>query len=195
MARKIEERMKLNYWDDTWPLDVSECPCDAHFVEYLKVRQVAEKTIFHFGSGEHHLLGVENAKLARPNQIVSVTASRKEYDTYIDLAIADPRVANGYKVTFLDIYTLDRRILPMFDYVSLFHLCEFYDAAKSSYAPLDDRGLLDLFIDRLAADGRILFYQGSNGWGQGRVLVEDACRAGRLKNEETFLSLLVCRRP
>ncbi|HJS31418.1 MAG TPA: hypothetical protein VJ924_05440 [Alphaproteobacteria bacterium] len=186
--------MKLNFWDDTWPLDVSECPCDAHFVEYLKVRGVSDKAIFHFGSGEHHLLGIENAKLARPNQIVSVTASRKEYETYIDLAIAQPKVANTYKVTFLDIYTLDRRILPRFDYVSLFHLCEFYDPKNSSYAPLDDRSLLDLFVDRLAPDGRILFYQGSNGWGQGQGIVEDACRAGRLAVDETFLSLFVCRR-
>lgn len=187
--------MKLNFWDDTWPLDVSECPCDAHFVEYLKARGAVGKTIFHFGSGEHHLLGIENAKLAPPNQIVAVTASRKEYETYIDLAIANPRVANDYKVTFLDIYTLDRRILPVFDYVSLFHLCEFYDSERSSYAPLDDRKLLDLFVDRLAPDGRILFYQGSNGWGQGQGIVEDACRAGQLAADETFLSLFVCRRP
>ncbi len=65
------------------------------------------KTIFHFGTGEHHLIALDNAKLRKPNQIFGVTASKKEIDTYTDLVISNAKVANSYKAMFVDIYTLD----------------------------------------------------------------------------------------
>ena len=30
---------KLNYWNATWSLDEVQCPCDVHFVEYLKQKR------------------------------------------------------------------------------------------------------------------------------------------------------------
>jgi hypothetical protein len=95
--------MELNYWKATWPLDVSECPCDVHFVDYLKARGIKGRAIFHFGTGEHHILALENAKFRQPNQVFGVTASKQEYDSYIDLIVSQPKVANSYKAMFVDI--------------------------------------------------------------------------------------------
>jgi hypothetical protein len=49
--------MKMNYYADKWKLDLSRCPCDAHFNEWIDHKKLRNKTIFHFGSGNHHLVG------------------------------------------------------------------------------------------------------------------------------------------
>jgi hypothetical protein len=187
--------VRLNVSEHSWPLRIDLCPCDTDFFAWLKARKVAGRTVFHFGTGAHHILGIENAKLARPNQILGVTASRGEYEAYIDLVTADPQVAISYKAMFLDIYTLDPRGLPEFDVVSLFHLCEFYDPVRSAYAPLDDRKLLDLFLGKLRAQGRICFYLGSNGRDAMLRLVDKFIAAGKLAVAERVGGLLICAKP
>jgi hypothetical protein len=184
--------VQLNVSQEAWPLRVDLCPCDTEFVAWLKARKIAVKSVFHFGTGSHHVVGVENARLARPNQLLGVTASRGEYEAYIDLVTADPRIAISYKVMFLDIYTLDARGLPEFDVVSLFHLCEFHDPVRSAYAPLDDRKLLDLFLGRLKVKGRICFYLGSNGRDAMLRLVDKFIAAGKLAIDERVGGLLIC---
>ena len=47
---------KLNYWNQTWSLDETQCPCDLHFVEYLEERKAKDAAIFHFGTGNPQLL-------------------------------------------------------------------------------------------------------------------------------------------
>ena len=187
--------MELNYWKATWPLDVSECPCDVHFVDYLKARGIKGRSIFHFGTGEHHIVALENVKFRRPNQVFGVTASKQEYDSYIDLIVSQPKVANSYKAMFVDIYTLEKLLLPEFDVISLFHLGEFHDPVRQKYAPLDDRKLLALMVSRLKPGGRVLFYRGSNGWPKSEPIVSAFLKAGKLTKPETYKSLLVCRRP
>jgi hypothetical protein len=158
--------MRLNRWEETWPLDERRCPCDVHFVEYLAEHGISGKSIFHFGTGEHHLLGVSNA--ARPpeerNEILGVTASIQEYQAYMQLVSGSAETAKWYKALFADIYTLTARALPSFDLVTLFHLCEFYHPDRSRYAPLDDAGLVALFIGKLNPGGQLVFYRGSSGW-------------------------------
>jgi hypothetical protein len=185
---------RLNYSRQSWPLRVDLCPCDTEFVAWLRRRGIGGKAVFHFGTGDHHIVGRENAKLPKPNQVLGVTASPEEYARYIDLVIAEPRIANSYKAMFLDIYTLDPRGLPDFDVVALFHLCEFHDPKASSYAPLDDRRLLDLFLKKLRANGRICFYLGSNGRDAMLRLVDKFIAAGKLQIAEVPLPLLICRR-
>ena len=84
--------MKLNYWQASWPLR-SCCPCDLHFIDYLNEAGVRDKVIFHFGSGEHHVLGKTNLEAAVPNEILAITASRREHQTYIDFIIDNPLAA------------------------------------------------------------------------------------------------------
>ncbi|HEX2113088.1 MAG TPA: hypothetical protein VHM01_01675 [Alphaproteobacteria bacterium] len=186
---------RLNIADDAWPLRVDLCPCDTDFVAWLKARKISGKAIFHFGTGAHHIVGVENAKLKRPNGVLGVTASPGEYERYVDLVTRDPALAISYKALFADIYTLDAGLLPAFDLVTLFHLCEFYDPVRSAYAPLDDRKLLALFLDRLKPQGRIVFYLGSNGRDAMLRLVDKFIAAGRLAVSERVGALLVCARP
>lgn len=190
-----EDGVKLNYYKDTWALDVSECPCDVHFVDYLRSRGIRGKSVFHFGTGSHHVVAVENVRSRRPNHILGVTASKKEYESYIDLVVGQPMLANTYKAMFVDIYTLEPRLLPVFDVVSLFHLGEFHDPVRQKYAPLDDRKLLALMVSRTRPGGRLCFYRGSNGWRKSEPIVESFLKRGTLTRPETYKSLLICRKP
>ena len=183
---------RLNIADDAWPLRTDLCPCDTDFVAWLKARRIGGKAVFHFGTGSHHIVGVENAKLKRPNHVLGVTASPGEYESYVALVTRNPDLAVSYKALFADIYTLNAELLPDFDVVSLFHLCEFYDPVRSAYAPLDDRRLLLLFLARLKPQGRIVFYLGSNGRDAMLRLVDKFIAAGKLAVAERVGALLVC---
>jgi (2Fe-2S) ferredoxin len=185
--------MQLNYWQNTWPLDRERCPCDIHFLEYLTRRGAGGKSIFHFGSGEHHLLGRGNVVAPKRNDILAITASKSEHTAYVDLIIRHPEIAKDYKVLFADIYTLNGALLPAFDFVTLFHLCEFYDPEKSAYAHHDDDGLLRLFLSRLKPGGRILFYRRSSAFAKARPIIQRHLAAGRLVEEEVYKTLMICK--
>jgi hypothetical protein len=188
--------MKLNYWKKSWPLRTPTCPCDTHFIEYLTEEKVAGKVIFHFGTGSHHIVGKKNATLPKPNLIFGITASRREYSKYIDFIIANPHAAVSYQVIFADIYTLQARLLPKFDYVTLFHLGEFYDAKLAAYAPLRDATVVDLFLTRLNSNGRILFYKFSafGGAEKTRAILLRAVKKGKIVKVGEYKSLMVYRR-
>jgi hypothetical protein len=66
---------KLNYYNATWSLDEAQCPCDLQFLEYLKERQARNAAIFHFGSGNHHIVGLKAAEDGANNAVLSITAS------------------------------------------------------------------------------------------------------------------------
>jgi hypothetical protein len=173
-------RMNLNYRKESWPLGEEQCPCDVHFFDYCREDAVRGQAIFHFGTGEHHYLGIRNQELAPPNAIFAVTASREEYAAYIELIIRNPQVANYYKVLFCDIYTLAPRSVPRFDLVTLFHLCEFYSEANRAYARGDDGSVLEMFLEQLYPGGQLLFYRGSCRYRAAKVLVDRLAREGRI---------------
>ncbi|HEY7549732.1 MAG TPA: hypothetical protein VH913_09470, partial [Hyphomicrobiaceae bacterium] len=72
---------KLNYFNGTWSLDEAQCPCDVHFLEYLNEKRVRNAAIFHFGTGNHHIVGLKAAE--DNNAVLSITASPHEYDDYV----------------------------------------------------------------------------------------------------------------
>lgn len=191
----MPDTVKLSYWKHSWPLRPGDCSCDVDFCAYVRESQLHDKVIFHFGTGEHHILGRENVALQKPNYIFAVTASQPEYTAYIDFIIEDPHAANYYKVMFVDIYTLSNRVLPRFDVVTLFHLCEFYREQHSAYATLDDVSLLQLFITNLAPAGRLLFYRGSLAADKMQVIVDRFVDAGKLLFERDYRTLLIYRLP
>jgi hypothetical protein len=186
--------MQLNYWNASWPLRVDICPCDVHFVEYLREAGVQNKVIFHFGTGAHHIVGKMNFEAAVPNEILAITASREEYDDYIDFIIANPLAAKTYKVIFGDIYTLTPRIIPTFDYVTLFHLCEFYDEGSFQYAGLDDSSLLDLFLAKLNRGGRVIFYKSSSHFARCQRIIDHFVDQARMIRVDEYKTLLVYAR-
>ncbi len=184
---------KLYVYRRSWPL-TDWCP-DVQFCDFIHDNDIRDQVIFHFGTGEHHIVGRRNINLQPPNHVLAVTASKGEYSAYIKHIIDNPRTGNYYKVLFLDIYTLSERILPRFDVVTLFHLCEFYEKQSYRYAPLDDRGLIDLFISRLQPNGQILFYRDSIAAEEMLSIVNAYVDAGKLVFAQAYKELLVYRLP
>jgi len=191
----MSDTVKLNFWRHSWPLNPDVCPCDVDFCDFIHDKGIRDRVIFHFGTGEHHIVGRRNIDVQAPNHIFAVTASEGEYGAYIKYIIDNPYAGNYYKVLFLDIYTLSERILPRFDVVTLFHLCEFFREQNSRYAPLDDRGLINLFISRLQPGGRILFYRGSLAAEKMLPIVNEYVDAGKFVFAEAYKTLLVYRLP
>jgi hypothetical protein len=153
--------MTLNIWDVNWFLDEKQCPCDVHFLEYLESEAIRGASIFHFGTGGHHVVGIRTAENGSGNAVLGITASPQEYDDYVRLVIERPKVGRSYKVFFGDIYQLDARLLPELDVVTLFHTGEFRTEKNDAYGALTDLQVAELLLDRLRAGGRMIFYSGS----------------------------------
>ena len=111
----------LNIWDVYWGLRVEQCPCDVHFVEWLEEQGLTGKRIYHFGTGGHHYIGIRCAEPELDCTVLGITASPKEYEAFVKLAIDNPTITKTYSAYFGDIYTSNARLLPRFDIVTLFH--------------------------------------------------------------------------
>jgi hypothetical protein len=162
---------KLNYWNQTWSLDEAQCPCDLHLVQYLEEKGVKDASIFHFGTGNHHIVGLEAAKAN--NAVLGITASPQEYDDYVELLIKNPRLGHTYKAYFGDIYQLDPRLLPAFDYAALFHVGEFRTPDNDSYGALTDLEMTLILADKLRPGGEVLFYTGSFAYDKAEAVAKD----------------------
>ena len=167
----------LNWWEK-WGLHPDVCPCDVHFNEWVEAHGISNKLIYHFGTGTHHVIGRRQAELGAGNVVFGITASKGEYEDYISLVIDNPALAKSYLAYFGDVYLSNPRLLPEFDVVNLFHLCEFFsDNTKSpEYGGLDDRELLDVFTAKTRPGGHILFYQRVAGFRQDAT---GHCRLGK----------------
>ncbi len=89
--------LKLNLWDDKWDLQVDICPCDAHFNDWIESNAIRDKTIYHFGTGTHHVVGIRQAENGSGNRVFGITASKEEYEAYIDLISTNARVARSVR--------------------------------------------------------------------------------------------------
>lgn len=185
---------RLHYWDAHWDHRPAECPCDEDFIAWLDATQVRDASIFHFGTGGHHHVGIECARPHRRNSVLGITAAPTEYESFIRLAIAEPEVLRRYNAIFGDIYLLNSRLLPTFDVVTLFHLCEFRSERNDLYGALTDREVLDLLTSRLRPGGRILFFPGSFAWDNAEVIVADWAAQNDVEPLGRFRSLLVYRK-
>ena len=148
----------LHYWDAYWDLREKECPCDVHFIEWLDRNRITDSTIYHFGTGGHHHVGIECARETRRNAVLGITAAPQEYEKYVELAIARPDVLRWYNAVFGDIYLINERLLPTFDVVTLFHLCEFRGEKNDAYGGLTDLEVTNLLTDKTRPGGHILFF-------------------------------------
>jgi hypothetical protein len=166
----------LNYWNQTWSLDEAQCPCDVHFLEYLAEKQAKGAAIFHFGTGNHHIVGLKAAENGANNAVLGITASPQEYDDYVELLIRNPRLGHTYKAYFGDIYQLDPRLLPEFDYVTLFHVGEFRAPENDSYGALTDLEMTLLLADKVKPGGEILFYSGSFAYDKAQAVALELAR-------------------
>ncbi|MDX2205560.1 MAG: hypothetical protein NW223_22610 [Hyphomicrobiaceae bacterium] len=151
----------LNLWNSTWSLDEAQCPCDVHFLDYLEREGVRNAAIFHFGTGNHHVVGLKTATNGSNNAVLGVTASRHEYEAYIDLLVENPHIGHTYKAYFGDIYQLDPRLLPDLDFASLFHVGEYRTKENDAYGALTDNEMVAVVAGKLKKGGKMLFFSGS----------------------------------
>ena len=148
----------LHYWNDNWDLRAKECHCDVHFIEWLDKNGITDSTIYHFGTGGHHHVGIECAREGRRNAVLGITAAPQEYEKYVELAIHRPDVLRYYNAVFGDIYLINERLLPTFEVVTLFHLCEFRGEKNDAYNALTDLEVTNILTDKTRPGGHILFF-------------------------------------
>src|SRR2546421_570700 len=67
--------VKMNFWDAKWDLDEAQCPCDIHFNDWIDAERLTGKTIYHFGTGKHHVVGLRQAGNGSNNAVFGITAS------------------------------------------------------------------------------------------------------------------------
>ena len=182
---------KLNYWKEAWGLDAAQCPCDLHFLEYLEEAQATDAVIFHFGTGSHHIVGLSVHAAGRNCAVLGITASPKEYDAYIALLIANPSLGQTYKAYFGDIYQIDPRLLPEFDYVALFHVGEFRTPDNDSYGALTDLEMTLTLADRLRPGGEMLFYKGSFAYDKAQAVAEQLVKVRPFVTSGDYRSLAI----
>ncbi len=186
--------LKMNYWGEKWDLHVDICPCDAYFNEWVEAKKLTGKTFYHFGTGTHHIIGLRQAELG--NAVFAITASKEEYDSYVALVTENSLVAKSYLAYFGDIYLSNPRLLPDFDAVTMFHLCEFShpNTASAEYGGTTDRGLLDLMTDKTRPGGHILFYTKSNGWMASETIIPVWEERQPVERVDDFKTLRVYRK-
>ncbi len=179
----------LEIWDEDWQLDEQVCPCDIHFTEWLENERVKAKSIYHFGSGGHHHVGMHNMRAGAPNTILSITAAPKEFEHFIKLAIEHPTLSRDYQCYFGDIYLLNPRLMPRIDIATVFHLCEFRSEKQDAYGGLTDMQVAEALLDMLPADGRLLFYSLSRDYWRAEPLSKELVARGRMRHVERFKTL------
>jgi hypothetical protein len=186
--------MKLNYYNASWSLDEAQCPCDLHFVDYLLEKRARSAVVFHFGTGNHHVLGLRLNVSDLNCAVLGITASPQEYEAYIALLIANPLLGRTYKAYFGDIYQLDARLLPHFDYVSLFHIGEYRTAENDRYGGLTDLQMTLALADKLRPGGEILFYRGSFAYDKAEAVGAELLRQRPFEPCGAYKSLVILRK-
>ena len=189
----------LHFWDAYWDLREKECPCDVHFIEWLDRNGITDSTIYHFGTGGHHHVGIECASEKRRNAVLGITAAPQEHEKYVELAIARPDVLRYYNAVFGDIYLLNQRLLPAFDVVTLFHISEFRGEKNDAYGGLTDLEVTNLLTDKTRPGGHILFFTTSfafdwDGPMSGKKVIAQWEKQRDVERVGEFKSLLVYRK-
>ena len=159
---------KINIYDTSW-MRIEDC--DSQLIEWLDQQRITEARIYHFGTGGHHHVGVECAKPERRSSVFGITASPHEFQNYMRLVTERPEVLRYYNVVFGDIYLLNAKLLPTFDLVTLFHLCEFRGPQTDTYGGLTDLAVTNLLTDKTRPGGHILFYTGSWAFAKAKPVI------------------------
>jgi hypothetical protein len=195
-AGAIDAMLKMNLWDAKWDLDEAQCPCDIHFKEWIEAAKIANKTIYHFGTGMHHIVGLTQATNGSNNVVFGITASIIEYECYIRLVNERPQLSKNYLAYFGDIYLTSARLLPRLDIATMFHAGEYIgdNTTTPAYGGVDDLGVTRILLGRMPSGSHLLFYTGSFAFDKAEAIVETLTREKKLERAGTFRSLLVCRK-
>ena len=182
---------KLNIYDDNWE---TRGECDIHLIEWLDQRRITDAAIYHFGTGGHHYVGVECAKPERRSSVLGITASPQEYQNYVRLVTGRPDVLRYYNAVFGDIYLLNEKLLPSFDVVTLFHICEFRGPQTDAYGGLTDLAVTNLLTDKTRPGGHILFYTSSFAFAKAKPVIAQWEKERPVERVGEYKSVLVYRK-
>ncbi len=185
---------QLNIWDVNWYLDEAQCPCDVHFLEYLDQEKIKGASIFHFGTGGHHVIGIKTADNGSGNLVFGITASPPEHEAYEHLIIERPAIGRSYKVLFGDIYQLEARLLPEFDIVTLFHTGEFRTEKNDAYGALTDEAVVRLLVGKLKGPRLVAFYSGSYAFDVAERIATKLIAEGLLEPAGEYKTLRIFRK-
>ena len=158
-------------------------------------RAFKDATIFHFGTGSHHILGLRTAENGSNNAVLGITASPGEYEAYIKLLIEKPRLGATYKAYFGDIYQLDPRLLPAFDYITNFHACEFRTEKNDAYGALTDLEMTLVLADSLKPGGEMHFYTGSDGYKAALDVIDSLKTQRGFTEADAYKTLRILTKP
>jgi len=185
---------EMHIYRDNWAFDEKVCPCDAHLMDFIADRDIRDATIYHFGTGGHHLVGRRCAEDGRGNSVLAITASPQEYDEYVKLLIANPSMAGAYVAYFGDIYMLNPKLTPELDVVTLFHSREFRSERNDAYGALTDLDVMKRLAGRTKSGGHILFYTGSFAYNAAIADIDALKATGAVEEIGLFKTLRVFRR-
>ena len=190
----MTEKSTMHVWPDAWGFRVAECPCDLHLTDYIKERALSDLTLYHFGTGDHHHVGITQGEAKTRNSVIGITASTGEYESYIQLMIRRPELSRWYHVSFGDIYMLNPQMLPNLDLVTLFHLCEYRTEKNDAYGALTDAEVLQLLFGKLRPGGLMMFYPGSYAFAEAKPIIDAWAEASAVEFVEKYKTLLIYRK-
>ena len=187
--------LKMNLWDAKWDLDEAQCPCDIHFNQWIEANNISGKTVFHFGTGTHHIVGLTQAANGLSNAVIGITASVVEYEAYIKLATEQSHLLKSYMAYFGDIYLTNPRLLPDLDVVTLFHAGEYIhdNTSSAEYGGMTDAGVLDLLTTKARPGAFFLFYKGSFAFDRADAMAQAWAKKNGAERMADFKTLMVWR--
>jgi hypothetical protein len=188
--------LKMNLWNAKWDLDEAQCPCDIHFNQWIEANKIAGKSIYHFGTGTHHIVGITQSANGSGNVVFGITASIVEYEAYIKLMNERPQFSKNYIAYFGDIYLTNPRLLPPLDIATMFHAGEYIgdNTTSPDYGGVDDLGVARILLDRMPPGGQLVFYTGSFAFPKADALARVLEGERKIERSETFKTLLICRK-
>lgn len=186
-----EKGPQLAIYDENWKTPTSS---DIHLIEWLDQQRITGAAIYHFGTGGHHYVGIECAKPERRSSVFGITASPEEYQDYVRLVTGRPDVLRYYNVVFGDIYLLNEKLLPGFDLVTLFHICEFRGPQTDAYGGMTDLAVTNLLTDKTRPGGHILFYTSSFAFAKAKPVIAQWERERPVKRVGEYKSVLIYRK-
>ncbi|MET0606620.1 MAG: hypothetical protein ABWZ80_09205 [Beijerinckiaceae bacterium] len=190
----MAQAAEMHIYRDNWAFDERVCPCDAHLMDFIADRNIRNAAIYHFGTGGHHLVGQRCLEDGRNNSVLGITASPTEYEEYVKLIIANPKLAGAYVAYFGDIYMLNETLLPEFDLATLFHSREFRTEKNDAYGALTDLDVMKILARRLKTNGFMLFYTGSFAYDTAMGDIAKLAATGAVEEIGLFKTLRVFRR-
>ena len=86
------------------------------------------------------------------------------------------------------------KIIPEFDFVTLFHTGEFRTEKNDEYGALTDLAVAELLLGKLRAGGRMLFFSGSFAYDKAEAVAAELVGRKLIQAEPDYKTLKIYRK-